>query len=97
MPEVWQKTKEAILMHKCIVDAIMLALKQDGRRGLTFLVIKPSKVNGKLPKGFWGLKVTARKGFVYSLPQVERVGMAIGRYYGEGLNVTTTMHTILFS
>jgi hypothetical protein len=84
-------------MHKRIVDAIMLALKQDGRRGLTFTVIKPAKVNGKYPGGFWSLKITAKKGYVYTLPQVERVGMSIGRYYGEGLNATTTMHTILFS
>ena len=84
-------------MHKRIVDAIMLALKQDGKRGLSYKVIKPAKVNGRLPNGFWALKITARKGYVYTLPQVERVGVAIGRFYGEGLGVSTTMHTITFS
>lgn len=84
-------------MNKVIVEAIISALSQDGKRGLSYNTIKPSKVKGKTPNGFWSLKITAAKGYVYTLPQVERVGLSIGRYYGEGLHVVTTMHTITFS
>ena len=84
-------------MHKSIVEAIKDALNKQGKRGLSYTVIKPAKVNGHYPNGFWSLKITARKGYVYTLPQVERVGVAIGRYYGEVLSVSSTMHTITFS
>lgn len=78
-------------MNKVIVEAIIDALTKGGNKDLTFKIMKTDT------NAFWKLKVVAKPGRVHLMPLVERVGMSIGRFYGEGLNVVKTRHTILFS
>lgn len=81
-------------MHKRIVDAIKLALGQDERNKIKFEVVKPSVKGGV---GFYKLKVSVGMGQCHLIPLIERVGIHIGYFYGEGLHVDKMKHVVIFS
>lgn len=79
-------------MHKCVVEAIKSALGQDEDLKVRFEVVKPDKGNG-----FYKLKVSVSVGQCHLVPLIERVGVHIGYFYGEGLHVEKMKHIVIFS
>lgn len=79
-------------MHKRIVKAIELALSQTGSDDLLKFFIQSKETDG-----FWGLIVMPSKEYEHLIPHIEAIGMAIGRFYGEGLWVEKSSNYIRFN
>jgi hypothetical protein len=54
-------------------------------------------VQEKSTDGFWGMIVIPKEGYEHLLSHIEHIGLAIGRYYGEGLCVEKTKKYIRFN
>jgi len=79
-------------MHKRIVKAIDDALTKHDKEDLLDIFVA-SKETG----GFWSMIIVMNPEYIHMIPHIESVGMSIGRFYGEGLNVNKKHNYIIFS
>ena len=79
-------------MHKRIVEAIEDALTKHDKPDL-FDIFVASKETA----GFWSMIIVMNPAYVHMIPHIEAVGLNIGRFYGEGLDVGKKHNYIIFS
>ena len=78
-------------MHKDTVRAIEFVLKQ--RDNNLFRIF----IQSKQEDGFWGMCIFVKEEYKHLIPHIESVGIQIGRFYGEGLQVKKSNDYIVFS
>lgn len=88
------------ILQGVVIDSIIDALKRLNQEHLNenksrelFTVI----INSKETNGFWSLGIVVNPEYKHLISHIERIGMDIGRIYGEGLGVEKKWNYIFFS